>query len=193
LEIVHRAAPCRNVPVTFTLDVIFMNPAYFGDSYDVVKRFFCSELRSLGYNLVVDPMLTGSWEGAEKQFFRFLGAAPYESAPTIASPVALLIDPDTGVGAKSGRQHVTLERIAELTRTNAIVFSFDQSFSRKHQPKQAMRRKLEELAEYGCRGAYYDSHARFLFASSEQLRLEELVNHLVSLGMPESRFVGHDI
>jgi hypothetical protein len=29
-----------------------MHADYFGDSYDVVKRFFCQELQALGYGIV---------------------------------------------------------------------------------------------------------------------------------------------
>ena len=49
-----------------------MNPSFIGDSYDLVKRFFCFELRALGYKVVVDPMFTGEWKGRECDFFSLL-------------------------------------------------------------------------------------------------------------------------
>lgn len=36
-----------------------MNRKFFGDSYDIVKRFFCVELAALGYSVEVEPMFTG--------------------------------------------------------------------------------------------------------------------------------------
>jgi len=43
-----------------------VNTKYLGDSYDLVKRFFCRELKNLGYQVVADPMFTGSWTDEEQ-------------------------------------------------------------------------------------------------------------------------------
>jgi hypothetical protein len=40
-----------------------MRPEFLGDSYDIVKRFFCETLRSLGYTVYIDPRFTGDWSG----------------------------------------------------------------------------------------------------------------------------------
>ena len=72
-----------------------MNPAYFGDSYDLVKRFFCRELSVLGYLVEVDAMLTGSWSGTEDSFYRLIGAPAHGKTPTEGGPRALLVDPGT--------------------------------------------------------------------------------------------------
>ncbi len=47
-----------------------MNPQWFGDSFDIVKRFFVENLNEIGYHVVVDPMLTGEWNGPEHKFYR---------------------------------------------------------------------------------------------------------------------------
>jgi len=48
-----------------------MNRKWLGDSFDIVKRFFLENLRTLGYHVVVDPMFTGEWKPCEKEeYFR---------------------------------------------------------------------------------------------------------------------------
>ena len=166
-----------------------MNPTFLGDSYDLVKRFFCGELHSLGYILEVDPMFTGSWNGNEERFFRLIDVPPPGDASNAPSASALFLDPDTGVNEKGGKQHVSFERIVQEAARYNLVFSFDQSFSRQAPPREVMVAKLASLRERGCHGIYYDSHARFLFASNCVSRLIELTDHLVGLGIPPERML----
>ena len=163
-----------------------MNPSYFGDSYDLAKRFFCQELALLGYTVSVDAMLTGDWNGTEQQFYQLIGARPTEGQ---CAPSALFVDPDTGVHSSGSRKHITYERMAELSLAHRLVFSFDQSFSRQHVAKAVMERKLARLQSLGCHAMYYDSHARFLFTARQQEPIQELRSHLLLLGMPASRLV----
>lgn len=72
-----------------------MNPQWFGDSFDIVKRFFVENLNEIGYRVVVDPMLTGEWNGLEHKFYKFLKAYPLNEKNNTKS--ALLLDPDTGL------------------------------------------------------------------------------------------------
>lgn len=88
-----------------------MNPQWFGDSFDIVKRFFVERLNEIGYHVVVDPMLTGEWNGLEHNFYAFLKAQPLTERTETNS--ALLLDPDTGIGKKKTKQHVTIKCIAE--------------------------------------------------------------------------------
>ena len=169
-----------------------MNPAYFGDSYDVVKRFFCHELRVLGYSVSALPMFTGEWERMQSEFLRFVGAKPIESSSVESGRGALFVDPDTGVHRESSQKHVSLRELATHTEKYRIVFSFDQSFSRQHVAMNAMREKLALLAEAGCSALYYNSHARFLFVSAENEPLSEFRAHIESLGLPAFRFVTRD-
>ena len=165
-----------------------MNPEYLGDSYDIVKRFFCHELSILGYAVVIDAMLTGNWsKDSEQKFHRFIGAEPQVGAPPIHARTSLFLDPDTGINAKGGKQHVSFDRLAREATDYKLVFAFDQSFSRQVKAKMVMREKLLDLASRGCHAMYYDSHARFVFVTREGAALDELHSHLLSLGMPALR------
>jgi hypothetical protein len=73
-----------------------MRPEFLGDSYDVVKCFFCATLRSLGYTVYIDPLFTGIWSGQQTTFFHFLGVEPLTSETPPSSGTALFLDPDTG-------------------------------------------------------------------------------------------------
>ena len=166
-----------------------MNPTYFGDSYDLVKRFFCRELSLLGYSVAVDPMLTGAWSTNEQEFYRLIGAEPIAGEGTISTRAALFLDPDTGINAKGGRQHASFDRLAREATSYELVFAFDQSFSRQSKPEIVMREKLSALRSRGCHGMYYDSHARFVFVAKERHVLHELQRQLLSLGLPASRLL----
>ncbi len=170
-----------------------MNPAYLGDSYDLVKRFFFQELVALGYEVAIDPMLTGSWHGNEQNFYRLVGAVPASGSITPSKRRALLLDPDTGVSAKNTKSHVSFTRLAHEAEASTLVFSFDQSFSRQAPPQIVMRTKLEALQALSCSAMYYDSHARFLFVAKQSHSLRELRLHLLSLGLPESRLLTNGI
>lgn len=164
-----------------------MNPAWFGDSYDIVKRFFVEQLHALGYKVSVDPMLTGDWNGSEDDFYRFLGTNAQGLSGSTRS--ALLLDPDTGIGANRSSKHVTIREIVEKLSEQEIVVCFDQSFSRNRSTEEQMQEKLSYLIESGKVGFYYDSHARFLFASSSRASLERVKNQLLKSGLPKRRIV----
>lgn len=164
-----------------------MNPLWFGDSFDIVKRFFVERLNEIGYQVVVDPMLTGEWNGLEHSFYAFLKAKPLTE--TIEGKSALLLDPDTGIGKRKTRQHITIKCIAEQLKRHDVVFSFDQSFSRDGSATEKIREKLNLLKETGNHGFYYDSHARFLFAASSIENLNQLEEQLLRSGLPASRLV----
>lgn len=166
-----------------------MNPAYFGDSYDIVKRFFCTELSVLGYAVAIQPMFTGAWNGAENEFFRFIGVQQHDAESNHSKRTALLFDPDTGVHRTASRRHISIDQLAQAATKHSLVFSFDQSFSWQHNSRLLMQEKLRVLQERGIHAMYYDSHARFLFASMAEVLILELRKHLVSLGMPETRLV----
>ena len=74
-----------------------MNPAYLGDSYDLVKRFFCTELAALGYSINVNPMFTGAWNGTEHEFYRLIGVARFGQQEQGSTRTAAFFDPDTGI------------------------------------------------------------------------------------------------
>ena len=123
-----------------------MHPAYLGDSYDIVKRFFCEALRRLGYTVYIDPMFTGEWSGEETAFYRFLGVERFTAAFAGSSLTALFLDPDTGVNRKGSRSHVSYERVVSEAQQHKIVFAFDQGFSRGMAPEPQIRAKMEAIA-----------------------------------------------
>lgn len=168
-----------------------MHPSYLGDSYDIVKRFFCEALRRLGYTVYIDPMFTGEWSGQEASLYKFLGVQRLHGGGVTASAAtALFLDPDTGVNGKGGRRHASFERVATEALKHQIVFAFDQGFSRATLPKTQIEKKLAAMLARGCRAFYYDSHARFIFASRDGKELERLRAELVSQGLPNTRLVG---
>lgn len=164
-----------------------MNPKWFGDSYDIVKRFFAQVIRHHGYEVYIDPMLTGAWNGSEDNLYNFFKMLPLDEYHGGES--ALFLDPDTGVGKNPSPQHTTIPAIAALLPEHELVFAFDQSFSRTGRASDKMREKLALLAEHGGTGFYFDSHARFLFASQNSERINKLRQAFLDTGLPETRFV----
>ena len=166
-----------------------MNPKYFGDSYDIVKRFFIGILRNSGYRVYVDPMFTGDWEGLEEQFHDFLGTTANSQYKQSSEKTALFIDPDTGIGRVSTSQHTTIKIIVNELARHELVFSFDQSFSRSKDSGIEMREKLNLLISNGASGFYYNSHARFLFASKRSAVIQSLRTNIQRSGLPDQRFI----
>jgi hypothetical protein len=169
-----------------------MNPKYLGDSYDLVKRFFCRELSCLGYSVAVDAMFTGTWGADEQEFYRLIGANPLASGALRPVRTALFLDPDTGINERGSKQHASFDRLVRETTRHELVFAFDQSFSRQAKAAETIRTKLSALRSRGCHAMYYDSHARFVFVANQRPALDELQLHLVALGLPASRLLASD-
>jgi hypothetical protein len=164
-----------------------MNPAWFGDSYDLVKRFFVGCLQSIGYDVEIDPVLTGDWDGKERDFYKLTCTIPIGSSRNRTR--ALLLDPDTGIGTKRTEGRVTMRDVMDRLSDYDIVVVFDQSFSRGTNAQAKMIEKLNVLPSRGYSGFYYDSHARFLFAGQTQRTLDTLRSSLIELGLPAWRMV----
>ena len=166
-----------------------MNPVWFGDSYDIVKRFFVAQLNLVGYKVYVDPMFTGKWDGLAVKFFEFLGAANVDSFEAGCEKSALLLDPDIGVGKSKSNRHVTIFDILERLQDHEVVFVFDQSFSRGLNPTKQMQENLGLLSDLGAFGFIYDSHAKFLFSTRTAAERQMIKNFFLAVGLPETRFV----
>jgi len=167
-----------------------MNPCYLGDSFDIVKRFFCKTVKGLGYDVFIDPMLTGKWEEKKEiTFYRFLGVRHVREWSSRKRPSALFGDPDTGVKKQRSSKHVSFDKLASELETHTLVFAFDQSFSHGADAGKVIRGKLDAMRARGCHGLYYNSHARFLFVAQQAARLALLRQRLHKLGMPASRLV----
>ena len=164
-----------------------MNPQWLGDSFDIVKRFFFCILHSAGYMVFVEPMGTDNWNTIEGDYYKLLGGRPRQASTPTDGKTALFFDPDKGIGRRKTREHVTMRTIVSELDTYNVVFSFDQSFSRSDSPQAQMKTKLRELRSKGGHGFYYDSHARFLFASNAQGEAVEVRNLLLATGLPQAR------
>ncbi|MDX1439105.1 MAG: hypothetical protein R3284_04300 [Rubricoccaceae bacterium] len=165
-----------------------MNPQWFGDSFDIVKRFFAEVLRELDYEIFVDPMSTGDWSELETRFLTFLGVQHIRDVKDTQRS-ALLLDPDTGIGKRETKKHTSIQRIITELGNHNIVFAFDQSFSRGRPSLPQMREKLEHVQSLGAFAFFYDSHARFLFASRSRQDLDSVVGQLIAVGLPSTRIV----
>jgi hypothetical protein len=185
--------PARREDYTFRLlregRTARMNPLYLGDSYDIVKRFFCEAIRNLGYTVYIDPMFTGAWAGEDEAFGKFLGVTHMLHRDPIQTKAALFFDPDTGVKDTQTTAHVSFDRLAQAADVQTLVFAFDQSFSKNTNPREQMMEKLAQMHARQCHGFYYDAHARFLFVSRDDAPLRALEEQLCGLGLPARRLV----
>ena len=171
-----------------------MNPDYFGDSYDLVKRFFVHELTQLGYSVEVDGMFTGEWSRDKRlRFHHLIGAESLRQDRSGSARTALFLDPDTGINERGSKKHATFKQLAQKAARYELVFAFDQSFSRQFKAETVIRKKLGALKSHGCHSMYYDSHARFVFVAKERSPLDELQIRLISLGLPKRRLVMPDV
>ena len=150
-----------------------MHEEYLGDSYDLVKRFFCDSLKQIG-TLYAHPYFVPVGMGAV--YTRITNISILGERPD--DPFGLLLDPDTGIclptqkleGAT--RKHVSLRFIIELNNKHRpdYIICFDQSAHRKHELSREEQRgqKMKVLQEGGLASFYYASHAPFLFAAQDQ-------------------------
>ncbi|OVE78617.1 hypothetical protein BVY01_04940 [bacterium I07] len=166
-----------------------MNPEWFGDSYDIIKRYFVGLLKSNGYRVFVDPMFTGNWQVIQEAFYRFVGAPKFDGNKNSGERTALLLDPDTGIGKHKTAKHITIDTIIEELKQHDLVFSFDQSFSRNRTANEQMIEKLNFLSDKGLFAFYYDSHARFLFVGKSQTDMEIVLHAIQKTGLPKSRLI----
>ena len=90
-----------------------MNPKFHGDSFDLVKRFFCGVFVEMGYELTIDPMFTGNWDENEKSFYNLIGINRNKDISKKSKLKVLFIDPDTGVNNVGGKQHVSYQRLID--------------------------------------------------------------------------------
>ena len=164
-----------------------MNTEYLGGAHDIVKRFFCETMRSLDYTIYIDPMWLNPNDERDGELFALLGVKHIRHQSARPGRTCLLIDPAIGVAERPNRTHVSLDRIADELVRHSIVFALDQSFSRSTDRQVQMSRKLTTLARRGVAAFYYDSSAKFLFASRTASHLESVKLRLRAMGVPEQR------
>jgi hypothetical protein len=186
-----------------------MRPDWFGDSYDIVKRFLLSTLAQGGFRRWrVHPMFTEETSEEIADAFEHLLGAPLicrekvtarnrASVLDVARTAGhLLLDPDTGIcmeepSGSQSRHHLYLDELVSLVRARPLGLTavFDQSIKRV---KGASRdEQLEE--KLGCLRAKrlqafaYKSHACFLFAAMDSALLTKAHALLSNTGLPLSR------
>lgn len=181
---------------------------YFGDSYDVVKRFL---LRSLGPTASWDafPMLTHEVSELDLAAFEeFLGvriaspgvlAAEVDRAQhlrVMPNRLYVFLDPDTGIklkpcgGARSAK-YVFGPELVDLCLDDPqrLVLVFDQSFSRNEEREQSMNDKLAYFYGRGVHSFAYLSHACFVVLSASRPVLDSAFDRLIKTGLPASRIL----
>ena len=170
-----------------------MHKQYLGDSYDLVKRFWCETLKS------VAPLY------AHPRFVPAAIRSEYKNVTTIPiledrpdGRLGILLDPDTGVplpatsASDATSSHVPLPFLIKLNQEFQpdYIICFDQSHVRDHQLSRKDQRaaKMTFLRERGICSFYYVSHAPFLFVAQDRQILRSILERLTLAGIPECRF-----
>ncbi len=186
-----------------------MRASFFGDSYDLAKRFFLATLKPMG-PWAVHPTFTSKGEplpaGFPSEFERLLGASLIDCE--VLSDVAarraslakcdaaghLLLDPDTGIRLPKAKRapsldHVECDELARMVRArpDRLTLVFDQAFSRGR-PGEQLREKLEWLEDEGLHGCAFRSHACFVFVACEPETIQRALTLLADAGLPMGRF-----
>jgi hypothetical protein len=169
-----------------------MQKKYLGDSYDLMKRFWCKALCPIA-PLYAHPRFVPN--EIRIQYTSVTTIPIFET--TSAKAFGLLLDPHTGIPLPSEAvekvtaSHAPLSFLVQNIRTLASKYTicFDQSFHRKHQlTKEDQRAKKREfLRERGIVSFYYVSHAPFLFAARDTKIIDAIRDRLLTLGIPRSR------
>jgi hypothetical protein len=184
-----------------------MRMEYFGDSYDIVKKFLIHSLAP-GAEWVVFPMFTHEVTNENaKAFESFIGAriltkTVFTSSTKHGDYLAssgnhqhIFLDPDTGI------------QINQTTKTNAHIYGldlielcqeskerlllvYDQSFSRINDKQKLMENKMKYFQKHDVKCFYYDSHASFLILSASNSACKNAFKHLVASGLPQHRLKG---
>ncbi len=189
-----------------------MDPNWFGDSYDIVKRSLLQWLSECG-TWAVHPMFSNSVCPAfAEEFSSFLGLSLVTTAPVPAqsdresyfecaiawrSTDHLFFDPDTGVslpGSTTTKKHLKAEELAKIVngRRGKLALVYDQSFSYSSVDDKILRikEKLTLLREHGIYGLVYSSHANFILASSDEKVLSDAETILREASrLPSNRFI----
>ena len=184
-----------------------MHLKYFGDSYDIVKRFLLATLGDPG-RWSVQPMFVEKVDSEDaRRFATFIGArlCGKTSAATVASRTEamassktaehLFLDPDTGVKLvpmpkTPSSAHLYGAEVIDLVNARPAFLTavYDQSLLRADRPPQ-LSTKLRWFGEVEISGFAYESHASFLFLSRDQDLLQRSRSALLGVGVPAVRLV----
>lgn len=185
-----------------------MRMQFFGDSYDVVKRFL---IRTVAPDAkwVAFPMFTHEVAAAHISAFEaFLGvsvASPHTMTSStdraahlsvLADHRHIFLDPDTGIklkpsnGAEAVKYVFGPELVALCEQSpDRLLLVFDQSVPRGAERK-AIAEKLGYFRDKGLCGFAYFSHACFLVLSRSEPVCEAARKRLLATHLPQNRLVG---
>jgi hypothetical protein len=172
-----------------------MQDKWLGDSYDIVKRFWCENLRAIApvyaHPKFLPPEIRGRYTAVT-----LIPVLNLESLPR--EPYGILLDPHTGISLSATSQksmtpsHVPLPSLVQVMKEldPQYIICFDQSHHRKPglSGDQQKQMKLDFLRQSKLYSFYYVSHASFLFITNTPERLAAIRNRLVLLGIPAGRF-----
>jgi hypothetical protein len=167
---------------------------YLGDSYDLVKRFWCESLRSVA-------ALYAHWRFVPADIrsqYTAVTSIPVLDKDKLPNKLfGVLLDPHTGIPlpaefpTQATASHATLPFIVDVNEQlrPAYMICFDQSYHRRHKPSRLnqLEKKQEFLRVRGISSFYYDSHAPFLFMGEKSITLAAVRSRLLSLGVPAKR------
>ncbi len=169
-----------------------MRDIYLGDSYDLVKRFWFENLRSVA-PLFAHPRFIN--EGIRGRYTTLTGVPILDLDSVPGAPFAILLDPHTGIplATESSQSrtvtHATLPFMLEINRKYrpSYMVCFDQSYHRRHllTVDEQREAKRDYLRKFEIASFYYVSHASFLFMSQEKATLDTIRAHLIELGIPD--------
>jgi hypothetical protein len=180
---------------------------YFGDSYDVVKRFLLKTLSPVA-SWVAFPMFTHPVTRADVEAFEsFLGVRVVASGPfdkdtdrakhfvTLSEHHHVFLDPDTGIKlrptrAKNAANYIFAPEIESLCQSDIerLLLVFDQSVGRGSE-RMHVTKKLSYFTEKGISAFAYMSHACFMVLSASPTRCKEAKEKILSSGMPAERLL----
>jgi len=161
-----------------------VNRNYFGDSYDMVKRFWADLLWEKA-RLYADPLF---FEDEKLRLeFRNLTRIAMMTDEKPSDTYSILLDPDTGISPRGkAPQYVKIGYIARQVEKPGVryVVTYDQSFPHCGEPvrREKMQQKMLTL---GYPSLYYVSHAPFLFTAVSREALQELKTIITKAGVPK--------
>lgn len=172
-----------------------MHAKYLGDSFDIVKRFWAEQLRSIAPLYAHPRFVPASIRSA---FVKVAAIPILEPDEARVEPFGLFLDPHTGIPLPAAaRQKATASHapvsfiLAELERLRPrYLICFDQSDDRHSGLSRGEQRasKRAALQVGNVASFYYVSHAPFLFAARDATVLNLVFHRLLEGGIPEGRF-----
>lgn len=186
-----------------------MHLGYFGDTYDLAKRFLMQCLAPKGPWGIV-PMFTDDWSDAQiAEYERLLGGTVLNTncikgtrnrhqATTAGDWNGhVFIDPDTGVplpdSDERSTSHLLLDEIVReaMERPEHIILVFDQSYAnaKLRNKVEPMKQKLAHLEGKGIECFGYLGQASFLILSCDSDALEQAKRNLLDAGVPSNRLI----